>query len=795
MHRPTLPVLAVRLLALAALAVPAAAAPPSALPRDEWARNEALRPARAVLAEQHLQAQRARLGLGTADTFAAGRSFTNAEGRAVVQLTHLHQGHRVWGSQAIAHVMPDGTVRALADRVQSGIALQGGPRITADRALAVALGHLDARGPLKGIPEVERVVFPARFLGGLASRLDPQSGLPVLDRKRTVSARLDQPHVWAYEVRTRVQNTEDGAKELVYVVDGNTGTILHVRDVLQRFTPVPSVGVGHGYYRGKVQLNTSQMADGSYSLYDTTRGTSDCPDLAGFAPDGSGWSPTGMQVWYEAHDAAGITDFSTYLFQANPVNEWGDGFHFDPASFGFENEANGQTAGVDAMSAMATTWDFYRDVFGRDGIDGQGTTVSALVLGNGWVDADNAWWTIGGKTAYLGVGTYPWNPKGLRSLTDLDVVAHEMTHGVTSPDYAHAWVGSADYEEAGINEATSDFFATMVQIWAGRAPGAPADRIPEGAADWLIGKNFGHGTPVRWQDVPSRDGRSLDAWFDGINYMDGHFSAGPMNRALYFLARGASGKAGEPDHSPYLPVAFPGVGNDHAARIWYKAVTEYLVGDGTGSLTFAAARNAALAAATDLYGAASADVIAVENAFGAVNVGEGHGQAKRVKVWFAPWRNNDFIEQTHATGYGNRDIFPKGETVHPRIKVENATDTGVTWSLGGPSMFNGAIYWVQKGGVLHPDGSWTTPNQMGWHSITATSKADPKQFAEGRVFLINMDTDLDLEQDAVDMAGVACSWYLGNAVSPSHSVFLAPFVADDDVSFFVDAMKSTWPVP
>jgi len=53
---------------------------------------------------------------------------------------------------------------------------------------------------------------------------------------------------------------------------------------------------------------------------------------------------------------------------------------------------------------------------------------------------------------------------------------------------------------------------------------------------------------------------------------------------------------------------------------------------------------------------------------------------------------------------------------------------------------------------------------------------------------------MDLEQDALDMAGIAFSWYLTNSLNPAHSVFEAPWVDDADVAFFVDAMKSTWPV-
>jgi hypothetical protein len=128
-----------------------------------------------------------------------------------------------------------------------------------------------------------------------------------------------------------------------------------------------------------------------------------------------------------------------------------------------------------------------------------------------------------------------------------------------------------------------------------------------------------------------------------------------------------------------------------------------------------------------------------------------------------------------------------------RVTVKNNPDTSVAWSLGGPSLYNGADSWVAKGGVINADGSWTTPNQMGWHAVTATSTADPGQFAEGRAFLIDMDSDMDGEQDALDMGGIAFSWYLTNAINPAHSVFEAPWVDDGDVSFFVDAMASAWP--
>ncbi|HET6331029.1 MAG TPA: M4 family metallopeptidase [Holophagaceae bacterium] len=794
MHRSPLRQVTALALGLAAGSVPMAARTAPPLSHAQQVRQASFQPARVAHARANLLSQKSQLGLGSRDGFATLSAFTNDQGQTIVRLNQTYDGYRVWGTQALAHVLPDGAVETLTDGLKAGIDLQAGPRLSGQQAIEAALRNLAPKGPMPVAPEVERVVFPARYLGGLATTTDIKTGHPVLDRKLTVHARLAAPYVWAYEVRTSIHNDQDGAHELVYIIDGTTGNILRVNDLAQHLAaPTPVQGTGNGYYRGTVTLNTSQMADGTYALYDTSRGTLPNPYLQYFTPDGSGWSATGLQVWWEQHSPSGVSSWNTYLFQSNPTNTWGDGQPWGP-SWGQENGANGQTAGVDAMSAMTTTWDFYKNVFGRNGLDGQGTSVFASVLSTGFANIDGAWWSISGKGVYLGAGSYPTNPNGHLSMTDLDIVAHELTHGVTSPSYAQAWVGGAGYEEAGLNEATSDFFAQMVKAYTTRPTGADS-AIPNTGADWEEGAGVNRGTPIRWLDHPSKDQRSVDGWYDGIQYMDGHYSSGPLNRALYFLAQGSSSTQGDGHYSPFLPGGMTGIGNDSAARIWYKTVTENLLADGTGSITYAQARTAAIAAADSLYGAGSPQEAAVESAFAAANVGEAPGQAPRVLISFAPWRNGDYIQVNHyGNAYANRQIFPKSETVFPRISVQNTADTSVTWSLGGPSMYNGSDYSVEEGGVINSDGSWTTPNRMSWHSITATSHADVNQFAEGRVFLINMDTDMDLETDAVDMAGVAYSWYLSNALNPAHSVFEAPWVDDADVSFFVDAMRSTWPV-
>ena len=128
------------------------------------------------------------------------------------------------------------------------------------------------------------------------------------------------------------------------------------------------------------------------------------------------------------------------------------------------------------------------------------------------------------------------------------------------------------------------------------------------------------GTPLRWMYKPSKDGSSPDAWSSSIRRIDVHYSSGPNNRMFYFLAQGSNADKTSDYYSKYLvkaPAAMTGVGLDKAYRIWFKANTTKF----TSSTNYADARLKMIAAATELYGANSAEVKAVTRAYAAINVG------------------------------------------------------------------------------------------------------------------------------------------------------------------------------
>jgi Zn-dependent metalloprotease len=725
-----------------------------------------------------------------ADSLVARSTFTNTHGVTIIHLDHRYAGRRVWGSGAIVRVLHDGKRQTFDAGLERDVNVAGAPVLSSEDAIAVVLGQLALSRPLRQPAEAEPIVFPSRYTRDLDPRFSPPFDPDARHALKRPPERPTAPFVWAWEVRTGLYDGPDGPHDEAYVVDAQTGTILHVEERLRASAPAPVTGTGLGFYRGPVSIDTSQMTDGSFALYDTTRGTRPNPALGGATPGAPGWSATGLQVWYEPHDATGTSTGADALFHGNPLNTWGDGNAF--TAWGSESGRNGQTAGVDALSGIESTWDFLASVFGRNGIDGLGTSIFAEVLLTDRGYTDLAYWSPSSQGLLLGAGSFPTNPRGMQSLTDVDVIAHELLHGVVW--FTSKFQGTGlTVEELALDEATADFFAPLVTAWAARPPGAPADTIPDAGVVWQIGANVGHGTPERWLDKPSRDQRSVDAWFDGIGYMDVHFGVGALNRALYFLAHGASSDPTSDSYSPYLPSGMTGIGNDAAAHIWWQVVTERLTGSAPASLTMADARYAAVEAAIDLYTNEPDKAAAVENAFAAANIGAPHGDGPRTTVRFANWRNGDFIQTSHQPGWANRQEFPANETVVPRITVDNNANTAVTWSLGGPSMQNGADQFVTVGGHINADGSWTTSSRLGWYSISATSVADPLQHAEGRCFVVNFDTDADLENDALDMGGVAFSWFLSSGLDPADSMFEAPWVDDGDVGAFVDAARNAWP--
>ncbi|MFB7292911.1 M4 family metallopeptidase [Actinacidiphila glaucinigra] len=458
----------------------------------------------------------------------------------------------------------DGTVHTRYERTYHGLPVIGGDLVVHQRGTS--------QSTTKGSSDRIAVATTVASVPASKARKSALDVAKAEHTKEVAAEKAPRLVVWAagdgkprlawQSVVTGVQS-EGTPSRLHVLTDASTGEEL--QSVEQIHT-----GTGQSQYSGRVQVGTVQNG-ALYELTDPQRGDHHTEDLL------NGGGGTGA------------------LF-TDDDNLWGDG-----------TAASRQTAAVDAAFGQRETWDFYHDRFDRNGIadDGAGA-VSRVHAGVGYA---NAYWDSECFCMTYGDGADSAHP-----LTQLDIAAHEMTHGVTSETAGLIYEG----ESGGLNEATSDIMATAVEFYAANAADRP---------DYMLGELVdikGTGEPLRYMDEPSKDasdrGVSEDYWTTSTKDLDVHFSSGVGNHFFYLLAEGSGKKKinGVSYDSPTFDgKRVTGIGLQRATDVWYRALTRYM----TSTTDYAGARVATLQAAADLFGKSGEAYEAVGNAWAAVNVG------------------------------------------------------------------------------------------------------------------------------------------------------------------------------
>ncbi|MQS37673.1 M4 family metallopeptidase [Streptomyces katsurahamanus] len=456
----------------------------------------------------------------------------------------------------------DGTVHTRYERTYSGLPVLGGDLVVSEtrsgRTSSVAKASKTA---LKGVGTSARIAPSAaeKQAVGRAKAAGSTRAEAEREPRRVVWLATGGKPVLAYETVVGGLQDDGTPNELHVVTDAATGKKIHEWQAVHN-------GTGNTQYSGQVTLGSTPSGT-SFNLTDGGRGNHRTYNL------NRGTSGTGT------------------LF-SGPDDVWGDG-----------QPSTAETAGADAAYGAGLTWDYLKNVHGRNGIKGDGVgAYSRVHYGNNYV---NAFWTDSCFCMTYGDGAGNAKP-----LTSIDVAAHEMTHGLTSATAKLVYSG----ESGGLNEATSDIFAAAVEFHAANG---------QDLGDYLVGEKIdirGNGTPLRYMDKPSKDGSSKDYWYSGIGGVDVHYSSGPANHWFYLLSEGSGAKTlnGVNYDSPTsdgLPVT--GIGREKAALIWYKALTTKF----TSTTNYAGARTGTIAVATELYGAGSPEVKSVTDAWAGVNVG------------------------------------------------------------------------------------------------------------------------------------------------------------------------------
>ena len=241
-----------------------------------------------------------------------------------------------------------------------------------------------------------------------------------------------------------------------------------------------------------------------------------------------------------------------------------------------------------AYDSAGTTYDFYNTVLKRNSVDGRGMRLDSYVhYGKNF---NNAFWD--GAEMVYGDG----DGKLFLGFTGaIDVVAHEMTHGVTQ----FSIPGGLDYQDqsGALNESISDVFGSITKQWSLKQTVANAD--------WLIGAGImapGAGKALRSMKSP---GNRAETWEgdDQPATMDKYVEGGDVHT-----------NSGIPNHAFYLAaMALGGNSWEKAGPIWYKALPML-----QPQAMFVDAAKATMNAASTLYG--SQERTAVENAWKQVKV-------------------------------------------------------------------------------------------------------------------------------------------------------------------------------
>ncbi|WP_432010748.1 M4 family metallopeptidase [Streptomyces cucumeris] len=241
--------------------------------------------------------------------------------------------------------------------------------------------------------------------------------------------------------------------------------------------------------------------------------------------------------------------------------------------------ASGDESVNRAYNGLGATFELFLNAYGRRSIDDSGLPLNASVHYS--EDYNNAFWD--GEQMVFGDGD---GEVFLDFTIPVDVMAHELTHGVTQ------YTANLEYfgQSGALNESMSDVFGSLVKQ---HVLGQTA-----GEADWLIGKG------LLAERVTGVALRSMKA--PGTAYDDDVLGKDPQPGTMddfVHTSRDNGGvhiNSGIPNHAFYLAAtALGGNAWERAGQIWYDVLTG---GDLASDAQFTDFAQLTVAAAQSRYG-------------------------------------------------------------------------------------------------------------------------------------------------------------------------------------------------
>jgi Zn-dependent metalloprotease len=264
--------------------------------------------------------------------------------------------------------------------------------------------------------------------------------------------------------------------------------------------------------------------------------------------------------------------------------------------------ASADPAVNEAYEGAGFTFDLYWNIYQRNSIDSSGMRLNSTVhYQKGY---DNAYWN--GQEMVYGDGDEDQPPAERlfnRFTIALDVIGHELTHGVTSFTAGLAYVD----QSGALNESISDVFGSLTKQYHLGQTAAQAD--------WIIGAGLFtsnvHGVGIRSMKAP------------GTAYDDPVLGKDPQPAAMKDYQNtsedngGVHINSGIPNHAFYVTaVEMGGSAWEKAGLIWYRTLREKL----QPNATFQDAANLTYDMAGTQYGAGSLEQQAVRKGWSEVGI-------------------------------------------------------------------------------------------------------------------------------------------------------------------------------
>ena len=479
------------------------------------------------------------------------RDDTLMPGRKHVRFSQLVNGVPVYGADVARQIDEKGVTVSLFGTLYEGVDISTDPGIDADRASAIVAAE---SGVALGAARLPRLTILPRDGG----------------RYQLVYT-------------ARVATADDIT---LYFIDAHTGAIVDRRSDAHRQSA--SVGTGTGVLGGRKKISASSQG-GTFIGSDRMRP----PVIETYDMRGN--------LTRTLNVLNGIVNPNASDFASDSDNQWTDG------------------ANVDAHVYAGYTYDYYFKRFGRRGLDNANIRIRSFTHPVNRQDVFtassatleifylNAFYAGDGIMVY-GEGLPPNTTFGGQQWDfmagSLDVVAHELTHGVT--DYSSQLIYAN--ESGALNEAFSDIMGTAVSFFFQQAG------TGSGAADYVVANDVVRPGGIRSMENPQSlgDPDHYSNRFTGTGDNGGvHINSTIVSHAYYLAVEGGTNRTSG------LSVQGIGAANrDQMEKTFYRAFTQLM----SQSSTFATARAATIRAAQDLYGSNSAVERALIQAWTAVGV-------------------------------------------------------------------------------------------------------------------------------------------------------------------------------